>query len=102
MLSTRSSVTRPGDDPPSATPHLKVRERALRLWPWLAAILSGLLAAAALPPFDQAWLIWMALVPLMSGILFSGEKSRRRWLRDLGLGYVCGLTFFWISFFWIT
>ena len=81
---------------------------ALRLWPWLASIISGLLAAAAFPPLDQGWLIWIALVPLIMAVLFSGEKvpvrlgSRHRALRDLALGYVCGLTFFWCSFFWLT
>jgi apolipoprotein N-acyltransferase len=79
-----------------------VKEKALRLWPWLAALSSGLLATGALPPFDQAWLIWIALVPLSLAILFSGETSRRRSLRDLGLGYVAGLTFFWTCFSWLT
>jgi len=73
-----------------------------RLWPWLAAILSGVLGAASLPPFDQTWLCWLALTPLIAAVFFSGEEARRRWLRDLGLGYVAGLTFFWISFFWLT
>ncbi|HEY2103684.1 MAG TPA: hypothetical protein VGH08_10570, partial [Chthoniobacterales bacterium] len=71
-------------------------------WPWLAAILSGVLGAAALPPFDQTWLCWIALIPLTSGIFFSAEKTKHRWARDLALGYVAGLTFFWISFFWLT
>lgn len=74
----------------------------LRFWPWLAAILTGLFAAGALPPFDQTWLVWIALVPLTGAILFSGENVRHRWLRDLALGYVAGLVFFWICFFWIT
>lgn len=74
----------------------------LRLWPWLAAILTGFLAAAAFPPFDQTWLAWLALVPLCATILYSGETVSRPWLRDLLLGYVAGLTFFWTCFFWIT
>jgi hypothetical protein len=53
---------------------VEVRKQLLRLWPWLAAISSGLLGAAALPPFDQTWLIWIALVPLSATILFSGEE----------------------------
>src|SRR5438552_15344920 len=81
---------------------VEVSKRLLRLWPWLTAIVSGLLAAAALPPFDQTWLIWIALVPLTATILFSGENTRRRWLRDLLLGYIAGLTFFWTCFFWMT
>jgi apolipoprotein N-acyltransferase len=73
----------------------------LRLWPWLAAIITGLLAAGSLPPFNQTWLCWFALVPLTFAIWFS-ENSRRRWLRDFALGYVAGLVFFWTSFYWLT
>jgi hypothetical protein len=40
---------------------VEVSKRLLRLWPWLSAIISGLLGAAALPPFNQTWLIWIAL-----------------------------------------
>jgi Apolipoprotein N-acyltransferase len=47
---------------------VEVSKRLLRLWPWLSAIISGLLGAAALPPFDQTWLIWIALVPLCATI----------------------------------
>src|SRR5207249_3204974 len=81
---------------------VEVSKQLLRLWPWLAAITSGLLGAAALPPLDQTWLVWIALVPLCATILFSGEDTRHRWLRDLLLGYVAGLTFFWSCFFWMT
>ena len=72
---------------------VEVSKQLLRLWPWLAAISSGLLGAAALPPLDQTWLVWIALVPLCATILFSGENTRHRWLRDLLLGYVAGLAF---------
>jgi apolipoprotein N-acyltransferase len=75
--------------------------KTLGLWPWLAAISTGLLYAACFPPFDQTWLCWIALTPLLAGIWFSGENSKRRWLRDLLLGYVAGLAFFWTVFFWL-
>jgi apolipoprotein N-acyltransferase len=75
--------------------------RALRLWPWLAAIGSGFLGAACFAPFGQTWLCWIALTPLLAAIWFSGENSKRRWLRDLLLGYVAGLAFFWTVFFWL-
>ena len=75
--------------------------KALRAWPWLAAIVSGLLYTACFPPFDQGWLCWFALTPLLAAIWFSGENSKRRWLRDLALGYVAGLTFFWSVFSWL-
>lgn len=43
----------------------------------------------------------MALTPLLAAVWFSGENSKRRWLRDLLLGYLAGLAFFWIVFFWL-
>src|SRR5437667_1637115 len=76
--------------------------KALRVWPWLAAISSGLLCTACFPPFNQAWLCWFALTPLLAAIWFSGEHSNHRWLRDLLLGYVAGLAFFWTVLWWLT
>jgi len=78
-----------------------VIKKALPLWPWLAAIASGLLAAACFPPFDQSWFCWIALTPLIVAIWFSGEKSRRRWLRNLLLGYLAGIVFFTATFRWL-
>jgi apolipoprotein N-acyltransferase len=75
--------------------------KALRLWPWLAAIASGLLCTACLPPFNQSWLCWIALTPLVAAIWFSGKNSRRKWLRDLLLGYVAGIVFFTAAFSWL-
>lgn len=76
--------------------------KALRAWPWLAAILTGALCVGCFPPFDQAWFCWFALTPLLAAIWFSGKKSRHRWLRDLLLGYIAGLVFFWGVFSWLT
>jgi apolipoprotein N-acyltransferase len=75
--------------------------RALRLWPWLAAISSGLLYSGCFAPFNQAWLCWIALTPLLAAIWFSGANSKRRCLRDLSLGYIAGLAFFWTVFSWL-
>jgi apolipoprotein N-acyltransferase len=75
--------------------------RALRLWPWLAAISTGFLCAFCFAPFNQWWLCWIALTPLLAAIWFSGADGRRRWLRDLGLGYAAGVPFFWTVFFWL-
>jgi apolipoprotein N-acyltransferase len=77
-------------------------QKTLRLGPWLAAIGSGLLQTACFAPFNQTWLCWIALTPLLTAIWFSGENSKRRWLRDLLLGYVCGLAFFWTVLSWLT
>jgi apolipoprotein N-acyltransferase len=75
--------------------------KTLRVWPWLAAILSGLLCTLCFPPFDQNWLCWFALTPLIVAIWFSGQNSKRRWLRNLLLGYVAGVVFFTATFSWL-
>src|SRR6266487_4363842 len=75
--------------------------KALPLWPWLAAITSGLLSIGCFPPFNQSWFCWFALIPLITAIWFSGENSKRRWLRDLLLGYVAGIVFFTGTFAWL-
>jgi apolipoprotein N-acyltransferase len=85
-----------------APERLKGLRRLVLLWPWLAAISTGLLYTACFPPFDQGWLCWFCLVPLLAAIWFSGAGGRRRWFRNLLLGYVAGLAFFWTAFFWLT
>ncbi|MBX6326608.1 MAG: apolipoprotein N-acyltransferase, partial [Chthoniobacterales bacterium] len=77
-------------------------KKLITLWPWLAAILSGLLYAACFPPFDFTWLCWITLTPLLAAIWFSQNRWRHRWLRDLLLGYTAGLAFFWTTFSWLT
>lgn len=77
------------------------RQTARRLCPWLAAVCTGLLAVACFGPFNQAWLCWIALTPLIAAIWFSGENSRRPWLRHLLLGYVAGIVFFTGTFYWL-
>jgi len=71
------------------------------LWPWLAAIASGLLCAACFPPCNISWLCWLALTPLIAAVWFSGEKAKRRWLRNLLLGYLAGIVFFTAAFSWL-
>ncbi|HEV2965706.1 MAG TPA: apolipoprotein N-acyltransferase, partial [Chthoniobacterales bacterium] len=72
-----------------------------KLWPWMGAIVTGVLATLCFPPFDQSWLCWVALTPLIVAIWFSGENSRRRWLHNLSLGYVAGIVFFTGTFGWL-
>ncbi len=74
----------------------------LRFWPWLAAISTGLMSTACFAPFNLWWLCWVALTPLLTAVWFSGADWKRRWQRDLLLGYVAGLTFFWSVFSWLT
>jgi apolipoprotein N-acyltransferase len=76
--------------------------KALPVWPWLAAICSGLLCTACFPPFNLTWLCWIALTPLIAAVWFFGKESRHPWLRNLLLGYVAGLAFFWTVFSWLT
>ena len=76
--------------------------KAFRAWPWLAAICSGLLYTSCFAPFNLTWFCWIALTPLIAAILFSGKESRHPWLRNLALGYVMGLTFFWTALSWLT
>ena len=76
-------------------------KKTARLWPWLAAISSGVLCTACFAPFSRGWLCWIALTPLIVAIWFSGKNSKRRWLRDLLLGYVAGIVFFTGTFSWL-
>ena len=75
--------------------------RFANLWPWLAAALSGLLGTFCFAPFEQNWLVWIALTPLIAAVWFSGKNSKRRWLRNLLLGYVAGIFFFTGAFSWL-
>jgi apolipoprotein N-acyltransferase len=75
--------------------------KAAGFWPWLAAILTGVLCTACFAPFNQGWLCWIALTPLVVAIWFSGKNSKRRWLRNLLLGYVAGIVFFTSAFSWL-
>ena len=75
---------------------------ALRLWPWLGAVTTGLLCAASFPPFDQWWLCWIALAPLLASIWFGEGRARRSKWRGLLLGYTAGLAYFWTVFSWLT
>ncbi|MDQ2824090.1 MAG: apolipoprotein N-acyltransferase [Verrucomicrobiota bacterium] len=63
--------------------------------------MSALLCTACFPPFNQTWLCWIALTPLIAAIWFSPRNSKRPWLRDLLLGYVAGVVFFTAVFSWL-
>src|SRR5213083_422452 len=76
--------------------------KVMRVWPWLAALCSGLLYTGCFAPFNMTWFCWIALTPLVAAIWFSRKESRHPWLRNLALGYVTGLTFFWTALSWLT
>lgn len=75
---------------------------ARSLWPWLSAALSGVLLVLCYAPFDQAWLVWIALAPLISAVWFGPVDARRPLLAKAALGYVTGTVFFLGSLFWLT
>lgn len=90
--------------------------RIARFWPWASAVASGLLLSACFPRWDQGWLCWVALTPLVAAVWFGGERGphpvgdarlpgtptgvspRRAAL----LGYATGMVFFWSVFSWLT
>ena len=51
---------------------------------FLLALLTGLLFALSLPPFNQEWLGWPAFVPLLLAV------QKRRPLEAVGLGMLAG------------
>ena len=91
--------------PPAAVPptrsHSQKTGRVRFLWPWFAAVVSALLLAGAYPPFEQAWLCWLALTPLICAVWFAPRTARHNALRTGALGYLWGLVFFAITFSWI-
>ena len=52
--------------------------KILRFLPWLAAVLSGLLLTLCFPRWDQGWVCWIALTPLISAILFGNGSADLR------------------------
>jgi apolipoprotein N-acyltransferase len=72
------------------------------LWPWLAAALSGALLVFAFAPFDQAWVVWIALAPLLAALWFGPVHPRYPLLRKAELGYLTGLVYFLGSLSWLT
>lgn len=59
------------------------------------ALLSGLLIAAAFPPFDVGWLAWIALAPLVLAI------HSRPLPQAFGLGFLTGAVAFGIILGWV-
>ena len=74
----------------------------VRAWPWLAAAGTGVALTLCFPRWDQGWLAWVALTPLICAVVFSHNTGRRVALRKAALGYVAGLVFFTSTFLWLS
>lgn len=72
-----------------------------RLWPWLAAALSGVLLALCFPPCDIGGLAFVALGPLLFAVWLKKPARRAGWYH-FRLGYVAGLVFFTTTFSWLS
>ena len=64
--------------------------------PWLAAALSGVLLTLCFAPWNQGWLCWLALTPLISALIRPGSAWEKA-----ALGYVAGVVFFVSTFWWL-
>jgi apolipoprotein N-acyltransferase len=79
------------DAPRSASP----RRQWFDLWPWLAAVVSGVALAMCYAPWNQGGFVWLALMPLVAAVWF-GESER-----PFALGYLAGVVFFALTFQWL-
>jgi apolipoprotein N-acyltransferase len=70
------------------------------VWPWACAAISGIFLAICFPWWDQGWLVWLALTPLIAAVWLA-PRGRRAGVRDAALGYVCGFIFFAVTFRWL-
>lgn len=89
---TSGSPMRPDSPLPPAVASVPLWRR---LWPWLAAVLSGVLLAVSYPPWNQSGFVWFALIPLVSAVWLGGSKP-------FALGFVTGVVFFTATFYWLT
>ncbi len=72
-----------------------------RLWPWLAAALSGVMLALCFPPCDVGGFAFIALGPLLWAVWMKKPARRAGWYH-FRLGYVAGLVFFTTTFSWLS
>jgi apolipoprotein N-acyltransferase len=64
-------------------------------WRWGLAVASGLLSAAAFPPWDIGWIAFIAWVPLL--VCLRDARGREA----AGLGYAAGLVFYLATIWWV-
>ena len=73
-----------------------------RLISFLLSALAGVLLFLAFPPADQGFFVWVGLVPLFA-VLWRGPRPSgwKDHAKNAFCGYVCGLFFYGLSFWWI-
>ena len=64
------------------------------------AIASGLMLVFAYPGWDDSFLVWLWLLPLLYA-LFQGRTQAHPLRRGFTLGYLAGLAFFIPNLFWV-
>ncbi len=62
--------------------------------PYALAIASGILLTLSFPGWNLAVLAWLALMPLLYGILRFPESAFRQ-------GFIAGVVFFWSTLYWL-
>ena len=69
---------------------------------WIRCLLSisgGLVMALAFPPYDYGDLVWLGLLPLLSALWCGGRRISRK--GALALGWIFGISWYSVSFWWI-
>lgn len=68
------------------------------LWQGIGFLLvSGVALVLAYPPFNQGWVVWVALIPVLVALQVSPELKKR----PFASGYLVGLIYFGGCFWWI-
>jgi apolipoprotein N-acyltransferase len=67
------------------------------IWQVGLSLLSGVLLGLAFPPWNVSWLVWIAFIPVLTGLLILGGSG----LVLLGQGVVFSATFGCVAFSWL-
>ena len=92
-----------------------MQTRSRQLWLYLLSGLSGVLQTAVFPNIDWYWLSWVALVPLLYGLLIKPERREVEVIapgarsddgsltakQGFFLGYFCGVIWYAGTCYWV-